>query len=110
MTDRLASLPTDLLPGGLRVVHAHGTRARLRGLAGLDRLPAGWALRIPHCRSVHTFGMRFPLDVLFLDREGDVARVARGVPPGRLIACSRARAVLETNAGEADRFLQELVR
>jgi uncharacterized membrane protein (UPF0127 family) len=77
----------------------------MRGLAGLDDLPAQHALRIPRCGSVHTFGMRFPIDVVFLDREDRVVRVAREVPPRRFAGARRARTVIETRAGEADRFL-----
>ena len=44
--------------------------ARLRGLAWRREPPDGWALLFPRCRSVHTFGMRFPIDVVFLDRHG----------------------------------------
>jgi uncharacterized protein len=63
----------------------------------------GWVLLIPRCRSVHTFGMRFPIDVVFLDRHGWPIRINRNVPPGRLITCRRAAAVIETKAGDADR-------
>ena len=61
----------------------------------------GEALLIPHCRSVHTAGMHFAIDVVFLDAEGRVAKVARGVPPWRVVSCRRAAAVVETAAGEA---------
>jgi len=54
---------------------------------------------------VHTFGMRFPIDVVFLDREDRVVRVAREVPPRRFAGARWARTVIETRAGEADRFL-----
>lgn len=102
---RLARLPARELPGDLRLAEARGTRARMRGLAGLEVLPSGHALRIPRCGSVHTVGMRFPIDVIFLDREDRVVRVARAVPPRRFAAARRARSVIETRAGEADWFL-----
>lgn len=89
-------------------------RARLLGLALLDGLPPQQALLIPRCRSVHTFGMRFPIDVVFLDREGSVARLAREVPPRCAIGGRGAWAVLETGADRAKPFLEagvaELVR
>jgi uncharacterized protein len=78
------------------------------GLAFLDELPPGRALRIPRCSSVHTFGMRFPLDIVFLDAEGSPIRVAREVPPRRALRCRGARCVIETRAGDADRFLAAL--
>lgn len=85
--------------GRASVYRADGARARLLGLAWLDGLPAGTALLIPRCRSVHTFGMRFALDVVFLDRDGNALRVARGVPPGRFRSCRQAASVLEAPAG-----------
>jgi uncharacterized membrane protein (UPF0127 family) len=54
---------------------------------------------------VHTFGMRFALDLIWLDRTGAVVRVDRDVAPRRLRGCRRARAVLECAAGRADAFL-----
>jgi hypothetical protein len=49
--------------------------------------------------------MRFPLDLVFLDRAGRPVRVVLEVPPRRLVACSVAAAVLETRAGEGFQFL-----
>ena len=73
------------------------TRAlsRLLGLALLDRADAGDGLLIPRCRSVHTFGMRFRLDLLFLDDDGAPIEARIAVSPGRIVRCSRAAAVLE---------------
>ncbi len=105
MPRRLTRLPARDLLGGLRLAEARGTRARMAGLSYLDEPPPGHALRFPRCGSVHTFGMRFALDVIFLDRDDRVIRVARGVPPRRFVSARRARTVIETRAGEADRFL-----
>jgi uncharacterized protein len=102
---RLDPLPACDLAGGLRVHDARGLRARRRGLGGLDALPADRALRIPRCRAVHTFTMRFALDLIWLGPDGAVVRVDRAVPPRRHRGCARARAVVETRAGCADRFL-----
>ena len=77
--------------------------ARLRGLAWRREPPDHWALLFPRCRSVHTFGMRFPIDVVFLDRHGWPIAIKRGVRPGRVVAHRNAAAVLETKAGDADR-------
>jgi uncharacterized protein len=79
---------------------ASGYRLRLRGLAGREREQAGPGLLIPRCSSVHTFGMRFDLDVYFLDRGGRVLSVRRRVPPRRVLWCRGAAAVLEIPAGE----------
>jgi uncharacterized protein len=102
---RLDALPGRDLPGGLRVAEARTRIARLKGLAGLDAMPESTALHIPGCRSVHTFAMRFPLDLIWLDRDGQVMRVDEGVPPRRVKACVRARSVVEANAGRGAAFV-----
>ena len=102
---RLDGLPGRDLPGGLRVVQAHSRAARMKGLAKLDEMPATTALHIPRCRSVHTFTMRFPLDLIWLDNAGHAVRVDPSVPPRRLKSCLRARSVIEARAGTADTFL-----
>jgi uncharacterized membrane protein (UPF0127 family) len=101
---RLGRLPASELPGGLRVHEANTMNARRRGLGGLRELPAERALRL-RCRAVHTFTMRFALDLIWIGRDGAVVRVDRGVPPRRHRGCARARAVVETRAGCADLFL-----
>jgi uncharacterized membrane protein (UPF0127 family) len=73
-------------------------RARLLGLSHLDLEEAGPGLLIPRCRSVHTFGMRFALDLVFLDRAGRPCSVRRGVPACRLASDRGASAVLELPA------------
>ena len=102
---RLDGLPRRELPGGLRVAEAHTRAARMKGLAKLDDMPETTALHIPRCRSVHTFTMRFPLDLIWLDKAGRVVRVDAGVPPRRLKNCLQARSVIEARGGTADRFL-----
>jgi uncharacterized membrane protein (UPF0127 family) len=93
------------LPGGLRVVEATTRRTRGKGLARMDDMPATLALHLVPCRSVHTFGMRFALDLIWLDRAGGVVRVDTAVPPRRVRTCLRARSVLEVRAGSADAFV-----
>jgi uncharacterized membrane protein (UPF0127 family) len=80
---------------GLEVPVAITRPSRLLGLALLPRGRAGSGLLIPRCRSVHTFGMRFRLDLLFLDADGRVIELRRGVPPRRFVRCPGAAAVLE---------------
>ena len=80
---------------GHRVRVARGLRGRLLGLALLPRERAGAGLLIPRCRSVHTFGMRFDIDVTFLDPKGEPLRELRSVPPCRVRACAGASGVLE---------------
>lgn len=76
--------------------------ARRRGLAGRDAFDG--ALLIRGCRSVHTFGMRFPLDVAFCDSDLVVLRVVR-VGRNRVTApVLRAAAVVEAEAGSFQRW------
>jgi len=81
----------------MEIVIARGFR-RVVGLIGRRDWPPGVALAIPRCRSVHTFGMRFALDLVWLDSEGSVVRVDRAVPPWRVRSCWGARSVLELRA------------
>jgi uncharacterized protein len=103
--ERLDALSARELEGGLRVTVAERRPERMRGLAKLDSMPATYALHIPRCRSVHTFTMRFPLDLIWLGKDGRPVRVDRAVAPNRLRLCLRARSVVEANAGTADDFL-----
>src|SRR3954451_6092299 len=104
LAKRLCPLPTATVLG-LEVRLARGSRARFLGLAYLDREQAGAGLLIPRCSSVHTFGMRFPLDLYFLDGRREVVAVYRGIPPRRLAFCGRARAVVEVPANEGGEIL-----
>ena len=76
---------------------------RLRGLLGRDGLEGG--LLLPRCRSVHTVGMRFPIDVAFLDRAGRVVGLVTPMRPWRVgRARLRSRQVLEAEAGAFARW------
>ncbi|OFW03941.1 MAG: hypothetical protein A3H96_15980 [Acidobacteria bacterium RIFCSPLOWO2_02_FULL_67_36] len=73
---------------------------RLRGLLGRDGLAAGDGLVIDPCSSVHTCFMRFPIDLLFIDRDGRVLRAAENVGPFRFVSGGRgARRTIELPAG-----------
>jgi uncharacterized protein len=98
LAPRLARLPTIAVLGR-RVPVALGVRARLLGLSHLDRELAGGGLLIPRCSSVHTFGMRFEVDVWFLDRRGGAIDVRRALGARRLASCRGAAAVLEVPSG-----------
>lgn len=69
--------------------------SRLLGLAGLSRERAGAGLLLPGCRSVHTWGMRFHLDLYFFAADGTVLRAVRDLAPRRFAAERRASCVLE---------------
>ena len=106
--ERLDALPARDLTGGLRIARAERRADRMRGLAKLDAMPPGYALHLPRCRSVHTFTMRFPLDLIWLDKHDRPVRVDRDVAPSRMRTCLRARSVIEANAGTADAFVEAL--
>jgi uncharacterized membrane protein (UPF0127 family) len=105
---RLRRLEQRPLPGGLTLLVASTRRARGRGLAGLDELPADLALLLEPCRSVHTIGMRFALDLLWLDAAGGLVRLDTDVGPRRLRGCRRARAVIECGARHGERVAAAL--
>ena len=86
-----------------RCVVANKMLPRMRGLLGRRSLPAGEGLLIRPAPSVHTFFMRFPIDVVFLSRAGEVLKVSADVGPWRARSCRGAYAVLELAAGEAER-------
>jgi hypothetical protein len=74
-------------------------RERWRGLLGRSSLRPDEGLLLEHCRSVHTFGMRFAIDAVLLDRDHRVVAVVN-LPPGRvLLPRPRVRHILEVAAG-----------
>jgi hypothetical protein len=76
------------------VIVADTPLKRLKGLLG-HRTPPPYALRLQPCNCVHTFGMRFALDLHWLDADGVTLRIDRAVAPNRIKACRGARAILE---------------
>jgi uncharacterized protein len=78
---------------------ADSSAKRQKGLLGRDSLPVGHGLWIVPCESVHTFGMRFPIDVLYLDRKKRVRKTRSSMVPWRVSMCLLAHSVLELPAG-----------
>jgi hypothetical protein len=79
------------------------TCQRFRGLMLRRELPEGQGMLFPHCSSIHMFFMRFPVDLVYLDREGEVVKIVEGLKPWRLSFCSGARSALELPAGTVQR-------
>ena len=77
--------------------------ARRRGLLGRDRLAAGAGLMLAPCFMIHTAFMRFPIDVVFLDRYGFVIRVVRDLGAWRMAVAPGARMTLELAGGALGR-------
>jgi hypothetical protein len=84
---RLAGLRVRELGDGRRIAEAGSRKARTLGLARLDALPSTAALHLPRCRSVHTFAMRFALDLIWLDGQGGWCASTATSRPG---ACAPA--------------------
>jgi uncharacterized membrane protein (UPF0127 family) len=83
---------------------ADGFFTRGLGLLGRKRLPHGHGLLIKPSWSIHTWFMRFTIDVVFLDRELRVLKIRKQMRPWRATARFRADSALELTAGECDRL------
>ena len=73
--------------------------ARFQGLLGQDSLDRSAALVLSPCWSIHTMFMRFPIDVVFVDRDGRAVRIVRELAPWRIAVAPRAHAAIELSAG-----------
>ena len=74
-------------------------KARRKGLLGRENLSPGEGLWIVPCECVHTFFMRFAIDIVYLDREKRVKQLRRKMAPWRISACLSAHSVLEFPSG-----------
>jgi len=88
---------------GVRAKVARTFAERAKGLIGTRDLAPGEGMLILRCNCIHTFFMRFAIDATFLDREGRVVKVVRGIRPWRPFVWGgwRAVKVLETRSGLA---------
>jgi hypothetical protein len=80
---------------------ADTSEKRRVGLLKHERLTPGTGLWINPCESVHTFFMKFPIDLVYLDKKKKVKKVRHAVPAWRLSACLTAHSILELPAGTA---------
>lgn len=76
--------------------------SRLRGLMGRKSLDASIGCFFPRCRAIHTIGMSFSIDIVFLDENLAVCEVVRALPPWRVTTCRSADSVLELTSGAAE--------
>ncbi len=72
---------------------------RSKGLLGRERLSPGEGMWIIPCEAVHTIGMQFPIDLVYLDRKNRIKKLSSDVRPWRLSACLSAYSVLELPSG-----------
>lgn len=86
-----------------RVSIAATSSARRKGLLGIECIPEGAGLWIAPCEAIHTFGMKVPIDAIFLDRGLQVKKLRMDLSPARISLCLSADSVLELEAGTAAR-------
>lgn len=89
-------------PVASELLPAFDSAARRKGLLGRDYLAAGTAIVIAPTNAIHTWFMRFPIDVAFVAKDGRVVKVRSGLGPWRMAAAWSAYAVVEMAAGELD--------
>ncbi len=95
---RISNLTRDTVLAR-RAELADNESTRRKGLLGRDGLAPGEALWILPCEAVHTFGMKFPIDLVYIDRKQRVRKVRSAVPPWRMSLCFTAHSVIELAAG-----------
>lgn len=72
---------------------------RTRGLLGREQLGTGEGLLITSCNSVHTVGMRYAIDVVFIDVDSKIIKIASNLRPFRLSGAFNSKSVLELSSG-----------
>lgn len=99
-----ALLGVEGRPVNLGVEVAGSIAQRLRGWLGRTQAPAERGLWLVPCDAVHTMGMSFPVDLVFVDGGGRIRRIDAAVPPWRFRICLGAHSVIELAAGQAQRL------
>jgi uncharacterized protein len=87
----------DIVASTIEVADTRETRRQ--GLLGRESMDLSTALILVPCFSIHTAFMKFPIDVIFIDRDGMVVRIAENLTPWHVAACWGARAVIELAGG-----------
>ena len=90
-------------PVATTVEGAFDSASRTRGLLGRASLAPDHALVIAPCSAIHTFGMQFPIDVIFAAGDGRILKIRRNMRRGRMTGAIGAFATIEMAAGAADR-------
>lgn len=80
---------------------ANTSATRRTGLLKHQSLPPGEGLWIAPCEAVHTFGMKFDIDVLYLNKNKKVVKIRAAMPKSRMSFCLTAHSVLELPSGMA---------
>ncbi|MDD5067855.1 MAG: DUF192 domain-containing protein [bacterium] len=89
----------------MNVIEARTFRERLMGLIPYREWEKDDLLLFRHCRSIHTFFMHFPIDVIMVDRHDRIVRLEKGMKPGKvLVGCMGITCVYEARAGFIGRY------
>jgi uncharacterized membrane protein (UPF0127 family) len=91
-----------------QLLAAFDSKTRRTGLLDHGSLPAGTAMIIAPTNAIHTFFMKFPIDVLFVKKDGLVVKRRDALTPWRMSAAWRAHAVIELSAGVLERTPVEI--
>ncbi|MFT7413738.1 MAG: uncharacterized membrane protein (UPF0127 family) [Methylophagaceae bacterium] len=83
----------------IKGMQTQSMKERLGGLLVLDELKRDKALWITPCNSVHTFGMKYALDLVYIDKNNKVRSLVSHIKPWRMSFCLQAKAVMELTAG-----------
>ena len=90
------------------IIEAKSFGARAKGLLGRTDLPHGSVMWIPRCNSIHTWFMKFSLDLVFADKDLKVCAVYENIPPWKIIGpILKARSVFEFSQGSITKELVE---
>lgn len=72
---------------------------RMKGLLGTASLPDRQGILLCNCNSVHMVGMRYPLDIVYMDRNDTISKLAENIKPWRFSCCWQAKNTLEVACG-----------
>lgn len=89
---------------GVQTLNVAVTRSvveRMRGLLWLAPLQRDQGMLLTACNLIHTFGMKYPIDIVFMRRDGRVLKICESIAPSRVRGNLRAKCVLELAAGSA---------
>jgi uncharacterized membrane protein (UPF0127 family) len=95
---------------GVEVIVANTWLSRAIGLLTTSYLPQGQGLLITPCAAVHTIGMRYSIDVIYISRAGTIVKVVHGLQSWRLSSCASSYSTVELASGEAKRLSIEAGR
>lgn len=77
---------------------------RLRGLLFTDSLPEHTGLMLENCNSIHMFGMRYALDIVFVDQDFRICKIVKKLKPWHIARCLKARHTVELPAGTIEEY------